>query len=265
MSDWPSTTTPKLVGMVQLHPLPGSARYGGESIDGIIDDALNEAATLAAAGFDGIQLQNMGDNPSARRAGQQTVAFMTRACVAVRRCFPELQLSVLVNWDAEASLAVAVASGADFIRVEHTWVGVSVTSWGLSEAQCHAATAFRSSLRSQMPIYADVLEPHAVPLVSRPVEAWAKAAVEEGAADGLFVTGNSFDESIKWLPKVRAATPGIPIWLGGGADAENVHQAIGLVEGITVATSIKNGDMANRIDPALASAFVRAARLSRIE
>lgn len=263
MSNWLSATTPTLVGMVQLRPLPGSARYGGESIDSIVDDALNEADTLAAAGFDGIQLQNMGDNPSARHAGQQTVAFMTTACVAVRRSFPELQLSVLVNWDAEASLAVAVASGADFVRVEHTWVGASITSWGLSEAQCHAATAFRSSIRSTMPIYADILEPHAVQLVSRSIEAWAKAAVEEGAADGLFVTGTSFDESVEWLTKVRAALPNTPVWLGGGANAKNVHRAIGLVDGITIATSIKKGDMANRVDPALASAFVRAARSSR--
>lgn len=264
MPDSLSTTMPKLVGMVQLRPLPGSARYDDEPVDSIVDYALNEAGTLAGAGFDGIQLQNMGDNPSSRRAGPHTVALMTRACVAVRSGFPELQLSVLVNWDAEASIAVAVASGAHYVRVEHTWVGASVTSWGLSEAQCHTATAFRSRIRSEMPIYADVLEPHAVPLVRRPVEAWAKAAVEEGAADGLFVTGTSFDESIEWLPRVRAAVPGVPVWLGGGANTENVHRAMGLVEGMTVATSIKHGDMANPIDPALASAFVRAARTSRV-
>lgn len=258
-------TTPKLVGMVQLRPLPGSARYDGEPVDSIVDDALNEARVLADAGFDGIQLQNMGDNPSSRRAGPQTVAFMARACVALRSSFPELQLSVLVNWDAEASLAVAAACGASYVRVEHTWVGASVTSWGISQAQCHAATEFRTRIRSGTPIYADVLEPHAVPLVARPVEVWAKAAVEEGAADGLFVTGRTFDESVDWLHRVRAAVPGVPLWLGGGAQAENVHRVVGLVDGMTVATSIKHGDMANRIDPELASAFVCAARAARVE
>jgi len=254
----------KLVGMVQLRPLPGSARYDGESIDSVVADALNEAAAVADAGFDGVQLQNMGDNPSSRSAGPQTVAFMTRACVEIQHAFPGLELSVLVNWDAEASLAVAVASGADFVRVEHTWVGASVTSWGLSQAQCHAATTFRAHIRSTMPIYADILEPHAVPLVTRPVEVWARMAVEEGAADGLFVTGSSFDESVEWIQRVRAAVPGVPVWLGGGADAENVQRVVGLVDGMTVATSIKRGDMANRIDPELASAFVRAARASDV-
>ncbi len=260
MTDTPAVATSKLVGMVQLRPLPGSARYDGESIDSVIADALTEAATLAEAGFDGVQLQNMGDNPSTRSAGPQTVAFMTRACVEIQTAFPELQLSVLVNWDAEASLAVAVASGADYVRVEHTWVGASVTSWGISQAQCHSATTFRTYIRSAMPIYADILEPHAVPLVTRPVEVWAKMAVEEGAADGLFVTGSSFDESVEWIQRVKAAVPEVPVWLGGGADAENVHRVVGLVDGLTVATSIKRGDMANRIDPELVSTFARAAR-----
>ncbi len=251
-----------LVGMVQLRPLPGSARYRGEPLHSILDDVLEEAQTLADAGFTGLQVQNMGDNPSSRRAGLETVAFMTTACGAVRREFPQLQLSVLVNWDAEASLAVAEAAGADFVRVEHTWIGASVTSWGISQAQCHAATAFRTSIRSTMPIYADVLEPHAIPLVQRPVEDWARAAVEEGAADGLFVTAASFDESLDWLRRVRTAVPGMPLWLGGGATASNVDRVAGLADGVTVATSIKHGNMVNRIDPVLARVFVEAARRS---
>ena len=249
--------------MVQLRPLPGSARYDGEALDSIIEDALRESATLADAGFDGVQLQNMGDNPSSQRAGPETVAFMTRACLAVHTSFPQLQLSVLVNWDAEASLAVAAASTADYVRVEHTWVGASVTSWGISQAQCHTATAFRTRIRSRTPIYADILEPHAVPLVTRPVEDWAKAAVDEGAADGLFVTGRTFEQSLDWLRRVATAAPGVPLWLGGGVNAENVRHLNGLVEGLTVATSIKHGNMANRIDPELAARFVRAARTSK--
>ena len=149
-----STGTPsglQIVGMVQLRPLPGSARYADESLASIVDAALAEVAVLADCGFTGVQLQNMGDNPSSRRAGLETVAFMTTAAVAIRRAHPQLQLSILVNWDAEASIAVAAASGADYVRVEHTWIGASVTSWGISQAQCHEATAFRSRIRSSSP------------------------------------------------------------------------------------------------------------------
>ena len=248
-----------VVGMIQLRPLPGSARYIDEPLSSVIDAALAEVAVLTECGFTGVQLQNMGDNPSSRRAGLETVAYMTSAAVEIRRSSPQLQLSILVNWDAEASIAVADASGADFVRVEHTWIGASVTSWGISQAQCHEATAFRSRIRSRVPILADVYEPHAVPLVERPVETLAQAAVDEGGADGLFVTGRSFDESMQWGRAIRKVLPAVPLWLGGGATVENVAAARSLFDGVTVATSIKRGDMRNPVDPALAREFILAA------
>src|SRR5689334_15751403 len=89
------------MAMVQMRPLPGSYRYGGEPIGTIVEAALAETAMLAEAGFDALQLQNMGDNPSTRRLGPETVAYMTAAALAIRREFPALSLGILANWDAE--------------------------------------------------------------------------------------------------------------------------------------------------------------------
>ncbi len=252
---------PQIVGMVQLRPLPGSIRYRGESLCSIIDAAVAEAGLLADCGFTGVQVQNMGDNPSRRRVDLETVAYMTSACREVRRSLPDLRLSVLVNWDVEASLAVGHACAADYVRVEHTYIGASVTSWGISQACCYEATRFRARIEADIPIYADLREPHAVPLVAQPVESLARAAVFEGAADGLFVTGESFAESLDWVHKVRVVITNRPIWLGGGASAENIAEALPYIDGVTVATSIKpERDMANPIDPQLAKAFIAATR-----
>ncbi len=128
---------------------------------------------LADCGFSGVQVQNMGDNPSRGRSSFETVAYMTAICQEIRRSFSRLRLSVLVNWDAEASLAVGHACAADFVRVEHTYVGASLTSWGISQACCYEATRYRARIRADIPIYADIREPHAVPLVEQPVEALA--------------------------------------------------------------------------------------------
>lgn len=253
----------QVVGMVQLHPLPGSARYTDEPFERVMQAALTDGQALSDAGFTGVQVQNMGDNPSTRHSGLETVAYMTRVCNELHRTFPQLSLSVLVNWDAEASLAVADAVAADFVRVEHTWVGASVTSWGISTASCHEATRFRSMIRSSTPIYADLLEPHAVPLIERPVEWWARAAVHEGAADGLFVTMSSLDDSLDSVRRVREAVSGVPVWLGGGATKDNIGQVVGLVDGVTVATSIKGGDMTNPVDPVEAIAFINALKVAR--
>ncbi len=248
------------VAMLQLRPLPGSYRYGGEGLHSITDAALREAEVLAEAGFHGLQLQNMGDNPSTRRVGAETVAYMTAVAAAVRAAFPHVSLSVLVNWDAEASIAVADAAGADFVRIEHTYTGVSVTTWGLSHACCYEATRFKARIGAHVPIFADVFEPHAVPLAPLPVEAAALAAVEEGGAEGLYVTGADFAQSMEWSRAVRRVAPDVPLFLGGGANLANLAEALTAVNGVTVATWIKGGQMRNPVDPQLARQFMAAFR-----
>lgn len=246
------------VAMVQLRPLPGSYMYRGESLRSIIDSALVEAEVLAEAGFHGVQLQNMGDNPSTRRVGHETVAYMTAAAVALRTAYPQLLLSVLVNWDAEAGIAVAEAVGADFVRIEHTYTGVSVTTWGLSHACCYEATRFHARIGARVPIFADVFEPHAAPLAPLPVGAAARAAMEEGGAHGLYITGKDFTQSLEWLREARRALPAAPLFLGGGATPGNVAEALAVADGVTVATWIKGGDMRSPVDPRLARQFMDA-------
>ncbi len=251
------------IAMLQLRPLPGSYRYAGEPVASIIAACVAEANVLAEAGFDGLQLQNMGDNPSTRHVGPETVAYMTAAAVAVRQALPEISLSILVNWDVEAAIAVADASGAEFVRVEHTYTGVSVAVWGFSEACCYEATRFKRKIDARAPILADVFEPNAVPLCPMPIEQAARAAVFEGGAEGLFVTARTFDESMAWLRAVRAALPDVPLFLGGGANDRNVAEALSVADGVTVATWIKGGSMANPVDPVLARRFMDAVKEAR--
>jgi membrane complex biogenesis BtpA family protein len=251
------------LAMVQLRPLPGSYRYRDESLPSIIAAAVDEVAVLAEAGFDGVQLQNMGDNPSTRHVGPETVAYMTAAAASIRQRFPEISLSILVNWDAEAAIAVADATDADFVRIEHTFTGVAVTAWGLSEACCYEATRFHRRIGARMPIFADVYEPHAVPLGPRPIDVAAREAVHEGGADGLFVSGSDFQQSLDWLAQVKRALPNVPLFLGGGANAGNVAEALAIADGVVVATWIKGGDMGNPVDPRLARHFMAEVRAAR--
>ena len=60
-----------------------------------------------------------------------------------------------------------------------------------------------------------------------------------GRADGLVLTGGSFEDSIGLLEEVREVNLGVPLLLGGGANQENVHQAMAVADGAIVSSSFK--------------------------
>jgi membrane complex biogenesis BtpA family protein len=255
-----STLPRRLVtAMVQVPALPGSPRYDGAPFPALVDRCIEETDLLVDAGFESLQLQNMADEPGAPTVGPETVAFMSVTAATIRGRHPEVNLSVLVNWDGPASLAVGAASGADFIRIEHTFVGVSVMAWGLSEGCCRAVTRLRASLKSDVPIVADVLEPHGVPLVSRAVEDLADDALSSGA-DGLYVTGASFEESLGMAEALRSRSPETPIYLGGGATADNVALVLDAADGVAVGSWIRGGHPGNPLDEERVRSFMAAVR-----
>lgn len=244
-----------VLSMIQPEPLPGSYRHTDMGIREIADRAVREATMVMDHGFDGFIVQNMNDMPIKQASVPEAIAYMTVIGERLRREFPEAVLGVLMNWDGVAALAVADAVGADFVRVEHLFTGVEVTSAGLLEAQCCEIAALRKRVRSKIPVYADVYEVHGVPLGAKAVEDAAWESVHEAFADGLFMAGKSPAESIEMVKRARTRVD-VPILLGGGATGDNVCELLQYYDGVSVATWVKNGDMKNPIDPERAKRFM---------
>ena len=251
------------IAMLQAPPLPGSYRHGGLGINEIIEYVINEAYLLNECGFEAFILQNMGDMPVQQKARPETIAFLTLVAKEIKRIFPETPLGILVNWDGVASLAVAEAAGADFVRVEHVYTGVEVTSTGLFTAQCCEIIEMKKRLNSKMPIFADVYEPHAVPLGAKKIGDAAWEAIYETFADGLFISGKNMEESIELVDCAKERVPGTKIFLGGGATADNVIQLLQHFDGICVGSWIKNGSLRNPIDKEKAKKFIENVKIGK--
>ena len=103
--------------MIQPPAMPGSYKNNGKDLEAIEKYVYEEAEMIYKQGFDGFILQNMHDGPVAQTARPETIAFMTRLGLMLKREFPTMVLGILVNWDGVASLAVAEAVNADFVRV----------------------------------------------------------------------------------------------------------------------------------------------------
>ncbi len=165
---------------------------------------------------------------------------------------------------AQIALAVADAAGADFVRVEHLYTGVEVTSAGLLQGQCCEITALKRKLGTDIPVYADVWERHGIPLCPQPLDEAAWQCVHEAFADGLFLCGKNAQESLSMARQVRQRVPGIPLFLGGGATGDNVRVLLQEYDAVCVATWIKNGDMRNPVDPDRTRYFVEQAALAEV-
>ncbi len=252
---------PIVIGVVHLWSLPGSPRYAG-SLGPLLDAARADAAALAGAGVDGLVVENFGDAPfHADRVPPETIAAMTRAVTTVAG---ETDLPVGVNVlrnDAHAALAVAVAAGGRFVRV-NVHVGAAWTDQGLIQGRAAATVRERARWAPGVAVLADVAVKHAAPVAVRPLVEEVAECVERGGADAVILTGpgTGCAADLDELSRVCSACPGTRVLVGSGVTAESVGEVLALADGVIVGTSLKrNGVVTQPVDPDRVRALVAAA------
>ncbi len=256
---------PALVGVVHLPPLPGSPRFSG-SFSEVVASAARDAGTLARAGFDAVLVENFGDAPfMPDHVGPVTVAAMTACVIAARAAAPSVILGVnVLRNDAEAAVAVAVAAGADFVRINvHT--GARVTDQGLIQGRAHETVRLRRALGAErIRLFCDVDVKHSAPLGARPIGEDAHDLAGRGMADAVLVTGSGTGRgaAARDLAEVVAAVD-VPVYVASGvteATIDDVRAAHGVIVGSCLRASGRAGDP---VDEALARRFADAFRASR--
>ena len=257
---WSPVSVP-VIGMLHAPPLPGSPNSAG-TLDRILETVLHDARTLESAGLHALMLENFGDTPFyPGRVPHHTVAAMTRLAAVVQgECRIPLGINILRN-DGCSAIAVAAATGAEFIRV-NVLCGARVTDQGVIEGIAHELLRERRLLgRAQVSILADVDVKHSAPLAARPIKDEIADLTERGGADAVIVSGTATGSSVD-LQQLRTATNAAgdkPVLVGSGVSAENVGDFIPHANGLIVGTSLKvDGVSTNPVDPARAKAFMQA-------
>ena len=253
-----------VIGMVQLGPLPGGARYRGGTIGPLLDAAMVDAELLGKHGVDALMVQNLGDIPVAHRVSEVQVAWVTRIASEVRAAAKiPVGLNLLEN-DAEAIIAVASAAGADFVRIK-VFVGAMMTPFGIETAQAHAAIKARNSFdANHVAIFADVHDRTGNPIASGGFAEDLDFAVRLGGADGLVLTGKSYAETLAFIETARGKLGAISILVGGGVTAANFAEVAAAADGVIVSSSLKgSGDAFGKFDPEKVKAFMDEARRVR--
>lgn len=228
-------------GMVHLLPLPGAPLFGG-SIDAVIDAALRDARAISDGGCDGILFENFGDKPfHATRVEAITIAAMTRVISDVVRAVRlPFGVNVLRN-DARSALAIAVATGAKFIRVNvHT--GAMFTDQGMIEGDAAETLRLRTRVAPDVSIFADHFVKHAVPPPGIDAAQAAKDLRQRGLADVIIISGAETGSApdADRLRVVREVLGDAPLFIGSGLTDANASAFAG-ADGAIVGTAIKRG------------------------
>lgn len=215
----------KLIGMIHIGALPGTPRARLQ-LGELVETARREARLYSKAGFDALILENMHDLPYLNReVGPEIVASMTAAALAIRtETDLPLGIQVLAGGNRQA-LAVALASGAQFIRAE-AFVFGHLADEGWMDAQAGELLRYRRQIGADhVQIWADIKKKHSSHAVTADVGLEDTAAAAEFfLADGLIVTGSATGKAadtgqVKALKKSSR----LPVFVGSGVDPDNIQ------------------------------------------
>jgi len=249
-----------LIGVIHLPALPGYSRSPG--LSAVLAKALSDLAALAEGGTDGVLVENENDRPHRVEAAPETIAVMTRvAREVVSRSRLPVGVEILLN-DPKASLAVAHASGARFIRTDYFVDPMERPEHGgAMKIDAEGLLAYRDAIGAgAVLILADIQVKYARMLVERSLDVSARLA-RERRADAVVVTGDRTAEPPGPLAveEARRGASGIPVLIGSGLDEGNARELLRSADGAIVGTSLKTGE---DVDAEKVARLVREARLA---
>ena len=247
-----------VVGMAHIGALPGSPLYDAKGgMSHLIDNVIADLTALQSGGVDAIMFGNENDRPYQLHAPAEGVAAMAAVVSAVK---PLLEVPFGVNylWDPVASVAVAAATGARFVREIMT--GLFASDMGLWNPDCASAVRLRRTLGcDNLKLLFNINAEFAHSLDQRPIELRARSAVFSSLADAILVSGPLTGQSVDGseLRRVVEAVPGVPVFANTGVNVDNIADILSVASGVIVGTHFKvNGNTWNKVDGARVKRFM---------
>jgi len=237
--------------VVHLSPLPGYPDSPGIAL--LVEHALHDLEVYADGGLDGVLLENEHDRPHRVLAARETVAAMSvvaREAVRAADGFP-VGVELLLN-DPEASLAVASAAGAAFVRTDYLVDAMRRPEHGRMRIDPAGLAAYRRSIGAEdVLVLADVQVKYAEMLHPRPLSTSVRLAAVNGA-DAVVVSGSRTGEPPS-ASDLAAADGPLPVLVGSGTGPDNVASLLEQAHGAIVGTSLQHH---GRADPRRVAALV---------
>lgn len=232
-----------IIGMVHCLPLPGTARYDGDTKK-IFNQAVRDAVTLEKAGVDAVMVENMGDDPFAVKLDTAQVAALAVATRLVRN-----SVSIPVGVDAafcdyEASLSIAHTCGGSFVRIP-VFVDTVEFYGGIIQPCARECMLYRKNLGAEsIMVLADIQVKHTNMLLPHVTAEQSAKAADACGADAIIVTGSSIgiEPAIEMVRRVKQVTK-LPVIAGSGVNTANIQEQLQVADGAIIGSSLKEGGL----------------------
>lgn len=254
-----------IIAMCHYPPLPGTPLYDPNiGIGGIIEAMRRDLDIYLRNGIEGVLFCNEGDRPYALKADFEAIAVMTRVITEIAP--RDRPFGVDFLWDPRAPLAIAMATGASFVR--EVFTGVYESDMGLWQPDAAEMLRYRHNIGADhVRVFYNVTPEFASPLGTRTIGQRARSAVVSSLADAILVSGPmaGSEPDISWIREAKEAVGNeVPVLLNTGARAENIEEFFKVADGVIVGSSLKvDGYTWNPVDENRVKEFVAAVERAR--
>lgn len=254
-----------IIAMCHFKAMPGDPGYDAQKgMAWVVESARADLRALQDGGVDAIMFSNESSLPYLTKVETITTACMARV-IAELKSDIRVPFGVNVLWDPMASIDLAVATGALFVR--EIFTGVYASDYGVWNTNCGAIIRHQHAVSGQhVKLFFNIVPESAVYMAERHIVDIAKSTVFVSNPDALCVSGLTAgtETSMETLSLVKGAVPHTPVFANTGVRVSNVAQSLAIADGAIVGTTFKrDGYIWNEVDVNRVREFMQAAKAAR--
>lgn len=247
-----------VIAMCHLKALPGDPGYDSQKgMSWIVESARADLRALQEGGVDAVMFSNEASLPYLTKVESITTISMARI---IAELYDEISVPFGVNvlWDPEASIDLAVATGAKFVR--EIFSGAYASDYGIWNTNAGQVIRHQHNVHGQnVKLLFNIVPESAAYLAERSIVDIARSTVFNDNPDAICVSGLTAgaETSSETLKMVKDAVPDTPVFANTGVRLNNIEQQLSIADGAITGTTFKrDGYIWNEVDVNRVRAFM---------
>lgn len=254
-----------IIAMLHLQALPGDPHYDRKTgLASVLASARQDLHALQEGGVDAVMISNEFSLPYLTKTEPITAITMARI---IGELMPEIDVPYGVNvlWDGAASIDLASATGARFVR--EIFTGVYASDFGLWNTDVGGTARHRRHVDADdVRLLFNIVPESAAYLGNRDLTSLTKTTIFNCRPDALCISGETAGSATDAtsLKVAKAAAGGTPVFANTGVRVNTIEEQLAIADGAVVGTAFKtDGDFNRQCDAARVKEFMQEVRRVR--